>query len=48
MLDCPFLASFSSFWAAITLCRQHIVNVMKLYIERNNMLVELLRFRKKY
>ena len=39
------LASFSSLWAA---AHKRIVNIMKVYIERNNMQVELIRFRKKY
>ena len=44
------LAAFSSLWAAVTLCTlyKRIVNVMKVYIERKNMQVELMRFRKKY
>ena len=37
------LASFSSLWAAV----RCIVNIMKVYIERNNMQVEIIRFRKK-
>ena len=36
------------FWAIVTLCtyKHLIVNIMKVYIERNNMQVELIRFRK--
>ena len=37
------------FWAAVTLgTYKRIVNIMKMYIERNNMHVELIRFHKKY
>ena len=44
----PFLISFSSsFSAAVSLCRyKHIVNIMKVYIERNNIQVESIRLRK--
>ena len=37
---CLILASFSSLWA--------VHNIIKVYIEGNNMQVELIRIRKKY
>ena len=40
------LASFSSLWSAFTLCVKRIVNIMKVYIERKNMQVKLIPFRK--
>ena len=42
----PFPASFSSFWAAVRCADKHIVNIMKVYIERNSTPVELIRFRR--
>ena len=39
---------FSSSWAAVTLCaHKRIVNIMKVYIEKNNMQGELIRFHTK-
>ena len=52
MCGSHILASFSSLWAAlictavIRCAYQRIVNIMTLYIERNNMQGELIRFRK--
>ena len=44
------LASFSSLWAAedYTHAHKRIVNIMKMYIERNNKHVELIRFREQW
>ena len=41
------LTSFSSFWAGVKLCKKRIVNIVKVYIKRNKMQVELIRLRKK-
>ena len=41
------LPSFHSLWAAVTLST-YTHYIMKVYIERNNMPVELIRFRKTY
>ena len=38
------LASFSSFWQLLRYADKRIVNIMKVYIERNNTQVELIRF----
>ena len=43
---CPFLASFSYFWQLLFCADKYIINVIKVYIERNSMQVELMRFRK--
>ena len=40
-------ASFSSLWAAVTRMHINALSIMKVYIERNNKHVELIRFRKK-
>ena len=41
-------ASFTSFGQLLRCAHKSIVNIMKVDIERNNMQVELIRFRKKY
>ena len=41
-------ASFTSFGQLLRCAHKRIVNIMKVYIERINMQVELIRFRKKY
>ena len=41
------LASFTSFGQLLCCAHKRIVNIMKVYIERNNMHVELMRLRKK-
>ena len=47
-LLCRWHASFRSLWAAVIRCaHKRIVNTIKVYIERNNMQVELIKFRKK-
>ena len=43
---CQFLASFSLFWQLLRCAYKRIVNIIKVCIERNNMQVELIRFRK--
>ena len=48
MFVCQLRASFTSFGQLLRCVRKCIVNIMKVYIERNNMQVELIRFRKKY
>ena len=45
---CQVLASFTSFGQMLRCAHKHIVNIMKVYIEMNNMQVELIRFRKQY
>ena len=40
-------ASFSMFWLAITYADKRIANIIRVSIERNNLQVELIRFRKK-
>ena len=45
---CQLVASFTSFGQLFRCARKRNVNdIMKVYIERNNMQVELIRFRKK-
>ena len=41
-------ASFTYFGELLRCPHKHIVNMMKVYIERKNIQVELIRFRKKY
>ena len=41
-------ASFTSFGQLLRSAHKRIVNIMEVYIERNNMQVELIRFRKQY
>ena len=42
---CQLLASFTSFGQLLRRAHKGIVNIMKVHIERNNMQVELIRFR---
>ena len=48
MFVCQHLASFTSFGQLLRCAHKRIVNIIKLYIERNNMQVELIRFRRTY
>ena len=45
---CQLRASFTSFEELLRCAHKCIVNIKKVYIKRNNMRVELIRFRKKY
>ena len=49
-VETPLCASFTYFGQLLRCAHKRIVNniIMKVYIERNNMQVELIRFRKKY
>ena len=44
---CQLRASFTSFEQLLLCAHKRIVNIMKMYIEGNNMQVKLIRFRKK-
>ena len=46
--DSQLRASFTYFGQLLRCAYKCIVNIMKVYIERNNIQVELIRFRKKY
>ena len=48
MCVCQLCASSTSLGQLLLLAHKCIVNRIKVYIERNNMQVELIRFRKKY
>ena len=43
---CQSFALFSSFCQLLHYTDNHIVNIMKVYIERNNLQVELIRYSK--
>ena len=45
---CQLRTSFTSFGQLLCCAHERIVNIMKVYIERKNMQLELIRFRKKY
>ena len=45
---CQLRASFTSFGQLLCCAHKRIVNIMKVYTEKNNMQVELIRFRKTY
>ena len=47
MYVCQLSASFTYFGQLLRCAPKRIVNIMKVYIKRNNMQVELIRFRKK-
>ena len=46
--DSQLRASFTYFEPLLRCAHKRIVNIMKVYIKRNNIQVELIRFRKKY
>ncbi len=48
MYECQLCASFTYFGQLLRCAHKRFVNIMNVYIERNNLQVELIRFRKKY
>ena len=46
MVHCSTVRLFVRYGQLLRCAHKHIVNIMKMYIERNNMQVELIRFRK--
>ncbi len=44
--DSQLHTSFTYFGQLLHCAHKHVVNIMKVYIERNNVQVELIRFRK--
>ena len=48
MFVCLFVWHLVRFGQLLRSADKRIVNIMKVYVKRNNMQVELIRFRKKY